>query len=69
MQLNSCNFCGSRDFRADRALAGRLVCSNCGTPQGTRSNQRRDNKLINRTFNNKFLIIVIAVIVIILVIK
>ena len=36
MRNNRCKSCGSKDFRADRALAGRLVCATCGNPLGTR---------------------------------
>lgn len=36
-----CQNCGSRRFRADRALAGRLICQSCGLAAGTRPNQRR----------------------------
>ena len=32
MKSSRCNSCGGFSFRADRALAGRLVCNNCGTP-------------------------------------
>lgn len=31
-----CLNCGSREFRADRALAGRLICKRCGCALGTR---------------------------------
>ncbi|WP_392351727.1 TFIIB-type zinc finger domain-containing protein [Parasynechococcus sp.] len=34
MSVRPCRQCGSRSFRADRSLAGRLVCTRCGTPQG-----------------------------------
>ncbi|TCD57169.1 transcriptional regulator [Synechococcus sp. BS55D] len=29
-----CRQCGCRSFRADRSLAGRLVCARCGCPVG-----------------------------------
>ena len=31
-----CQNCGSRRFRADRSMAGRLVCQSCGLAAGTR---------------------------------
>ncbi|RPF79536.1 TFIIB-type zinc finger domain-containing protein [Synechococcus sp. CC9616] len=31
-----CRNCGSRSFRADRSLGGRLICQSCGTPAGSR---------------------------------
>ena len=39
-----CQNCGSRRFRADRALAGRLICQSCGLAAGSRPNQRRANQ-------------------------
>ncbi len=32
MGINSCQRCGSLNLIADRALAGRIICSDCGTP-------------------------------------
>ena len=39
----ACPRCGSWSVRADRSLAGRMVCGNCGTPlQGVqRTGQRK----------------------------
>ena len=34
-----CQNCGSRRFRADRSMAGRLVCQSCGLAAGTRPNR------------------------------
>tara|TARA_B100002052_G_scaffold58639_1_gene51604 strand:- start:2096 stop:2377 length:282 start_codon:yes stop_codon:yes gene_type:complete len=39
-----CQNCGSRRFRADRALAGRLICQSCGLAAGSRPNQGRSNQ-------------------------
>ena len=30
-----CRNCGGRRFLADRSLAGRLICQNCGQPAGS----------------------------------
>ncbi|QNI91181.1 putative zn-ribbon protein [Synechococcus sp. BOUM118] len=38
-----CQNCGSRRFRADRALAGRLVCQSCGLATGSRPSRSRPN--------------------------
>ena len=35
-----CSYCGSRNFRADRSLAGRMVCRNCGNPYSPRNHLR-----------------------------
>ena len=43
----ACPHCGSWSVKADRSLAGRMVCGRCGTPlqgvqrQGVRSGPRR----------------------------
>ena len=42
--ISVCQNCGSRRFRADRALAGRLICQSCGLAAGARPNQRRTNR-------------------------
>ncbi len=34
-----CQNCGSRRFRADRSMAGRLVCQVCGLAAGSRANR------------------------------
>ena len=34
-----CQNCGSRRFRADRSMAGRLVCQVCGLAEGSRANR------------------------------
>ncbi|MFL2497983.1 MAG: hypothetical protein EVB06_02175 [Synechococcus sp. MED-G133] len=36
-----CQNCGSRRFRADRALAGRLICQSCGLAAGSRPSRSR----------------------------
>ena len=43
MIKNKCFVCGSFNLRADRGLAGRLVCASCGNPYGLRKSGR--NKL------------------------
>ncbi len=44
MGNNFCHQCGSRKFRADRSLAGRLVCISCGLPIGKNNVTSRFNK-------------------------
>ncbi|WP_186499010.1 TFIIB-type zinc finger domain-containing protein [Synechococcus sp. A15-24] len=39
-----CQNCGSRRFRADRALAGRLICQSCGLAAGSRPSRNRSNQ-------------------------
>ena len=69
MIKNKCLVCGSFDFRADRALSGRLICISCGYPYGVRRAGR--NKFMNNAsiINTKqFLFIFLLVFVIIIVI-
>tara|TARA_Y100001968_G_C19362075_1_gene720379 strand:- start:1054 stop:1269 length:216 start_codon:yes stop_codon:yes gene_type:complete len=65
MIKNKCLVCGSFDFRADRALSGRLICISCGNPYGVRKIGR--NKFVNKnhiSFNNKkFFLIFLFIIV------
>ena len=46
-----CQNCGSRRFRADRALAGRLICQSCGLPAGSRPSRSRLNQRNQRRSN------------------
>jgi len=41
MVTSVCQNCGSRRFRADRALAGRLICQSCGLAAGSRPSRSR----------------------------
>jgi hypothetical protein len=42
----ACPRCGSWSVRADRSLAGRMVCGNCGTPlQGVQRGGNRKRRL------------------------
>ena len=43
MIKNKCFVCGSFDFRADRALSGRLVCTSCGNPYGVRKSVGKES--------------------------
>ncbi|MEB3306784.1 MAG: transcriptional regulator [Cyanobacteriota bacterium] len=36
----ACPHCGSWSVKADRSLAGRLVCGRCGRPLGVAANRR-----------------------------
>ena len=42
MGVNRCSNCGSTNLRADRALAGRIVCNDCGIPFGNSSYRARN---------------------------
>ena len=59
MITNKCLFCGSTNLRADRALSGRLVCTNCGNPYGVRKAGRNKlNHLNSFSFNKKYWIFI-----------
>ena len=49
MIKNKCFVCGGYDFRADRALSGRLICMTCGNPYGVRKVTRK--KSINISYS------------------
>ena len=66
---NECDYCGSSQLRADRALSGRIVCMRCGRPTNGRSFTgktliRKPRKILK---NYLFLIIVLFVFLIIIV--
>ena len=67
MIQRSCSRCGSLSLRADRSLAGRLVCRECGTPIDINPKsifRPSGNKNFFR--RKKYLIIVLVVIIILL---
>ena len=69
MNTQICSSCGSKEFRADRALGGRLICSNCSRPIGS-----NPYKVSSRTFKLKFskvnlILLVLATIFIVLLIR
>ena len=63
MSRSICRNCGSDSFRADRALAGRLVCTKCGTPMGDFDNRKIRN-LVNKKniFRKRNILILIGLI-------
>ena len=64
MIANKCLFCGSANLRADRALSGRLVCTNCGNPYGVRKAGRNKlNDLNPFSFNKKYWIFICILVV------
>tara|TARA_Y100001968_G_C19342576_1_gene710308 strand:+ start:602 stop:814 length:213 start_codon:yes stop_codon:yes gene_type:complete len=69
MIKNKCLVCGAYEFRADRALSGRLICISCGNPYGVRKvirNQSGNN--INYLIKNKLFFIFLIVLVIIFIV-
>lgn len=67
--ITVCQGCGSRRFRADRALAGRLVCQNCGLAAGSRPARKttqRNRRSGGRNRWGWFLLLLIAVVVMVL---
>ena len=64
MKGNSCKRCGARSFRADRALAGRLICSRCGMPAGAYiSNTRQTRKLQSMNSINIYIFLDFTIII------
>tara|TARA_Y100001968_G_scaffold294808_1_gene301682 strand:+ start:911 stop:1123 length:213 start_codon:yes stop_codon:yes gene_type:complete len=69
MIKNKCLVCGSFNFRADRALSGRLVCISCGNPYGFRKVGMNKSNNIYSSLNNKrlfFLFLTIFVFILII---
>ena len=69
MSKNKCLYCGSFSLRADRALSGRLICTNCGNPYGFRK-VTRNQSIKNFRFKNtrKYLFIFILMLVFIFIV-
>ena len=61
-----CLNCGSREFRADRALAGRLICKRCGCALGTRPSSQGQRQGGRRRWVLITALIVTAVLVVLL---
>ncbi len=69
MMSKRCNVCGSNDFRADRALAGRLVCNQCGTALGLGNPKRNNfNKYTKKHNKRLFIYILLAFLIFLLLI-
>ena len=59
MIRNKCLVCGSSNLRADRALSGRLVCNECGTPSGVGRRVKNKKSIYNKfSLNNKYFIFI-----------
>ena len=59
MIANKCLVCGSSNFRADRALSGRLVCNSCGTPFGVGRQLRNKPTIYNNfSLNKKYILFI-----------
>ena len=63
MAVSVCQNCGSRRFRADRSMAGRLVCQNCGLAAGSRATRSTSPSSRRSTGKRWLVILLIAVIV------
>jgi len=63
-----CKTCGSKDFRADRALAGRLFCVRCGSPIGTKIFNSKNSSGKHIGFNTSLSLYIIIALVIFLII-
>ena len=72
MNKQVCHKCGSRSFKADRALAGRVICSNCSTPL---TKDLSVNKYIgvrhshNFFFGKTFIILLIATFLLVIIVN
>ena len=70
LAITLCQNCGSTRFRADRALAGRLVCQACGMAAGSRPTRRAGSSRIRPQGTNRwswFLLLLIAIVALVLI--
>ena len=57
---SKCVFCGGFEFRADRALAGKIICVTCGRPLSSRPIKFLNYK--NKfSLNKKFILIALII--------
>ncbi len=70
MGNNRCKSCGGKKFRADRALAGKLICATCGSPIGTRTFNRshRSGKYV-RLDKSLIVYIIIALVLLLIILN
>ena len=71
MHKQVCHKCGSQSFRADRALAGRVICSYCSTPlvNNFSINSHGGLGFLNLLLRRKFLLFIGLTIVLILIVN
>ena len=68
MSINSCHRCGSLNLVADRALAGRIICANCGSPVLNYTFKKYNSVLnINRKAKNIIIFLALFMLVLILI--
>tara|TARA_Y100001968_G_C19425572_1_gene754143 strand:- start:1524 stop:1736 length:213 start_codon:yes stop_codon:yes gene_type:complete len=68
MFKNKCYVCGCYDFRADRALSGRLICMSCGNPYGVKKYSKQKLNSRYRFLNTKKLFLIILLILVFIII-
>ena len=67
LAVTVCQNCGSRRFRADRSMAGRLICQNCGLAAGSRAVRFTTRSKRRSNAKRWLVILLIAVIVLVVV--
>ncbi len=68
MRNNSCSRCGSLNLIADRALAGRIICANCGTPISNNSFGNKNLRVNVKHFNKRIIIFIMIFIFVLIII-
>ena len=68
MSFEICPNCGGKSFRADRALAGKVICNKCSTPLGSKPFRKR-SKVSRASFyiNKKVIYLTLFLLILILV--
>ena len=67
MNYKRCFYCGGTNLRADRSLAGKIICGDCGRPISSNFRNQRLSK--NPFLNSNFSRILIFTILFIVIIK
>ena len=68
MSLEICSNCGGRSFRADRALAGKVICNRCSTPLGSKPFRKRSKvSRVSFSINKKVIYATLFMIILIIV--
>ena len=66
MPSNRCHRCGSFNLIADRALAGKIICSDCGTP--ILNSYRSNNSIFTFKKSNRSILLLLLCIFLIIII-
>ena len=64
MGVARCRNCGSNSIRADRALAGRLICNQCGCPLEGPFSSGKNLSLTSKSIGGRKTYFLVAILII-----